>query len=75
MINVAYRLNDYVKVGDKVYPTQTNLTAGQFVPTNWTEITEGLDSNGFVPNNTGFILELTVLLKLQTCLNLEHNLM
>ena len=54
--NVAYRLNDYVKVGDKVYPTKTNLTAGQFVPINWTEITEGLDLNGFVPNNTGFIL-------------------
>ena len=30
--NVAYRLNDYVKVGDKVYQSKTNLTAGQFVP-------------------------------------------
>ena len=54
--NVAYRLNDYVKVGDKVYQSKTNLTAGQFVQSNWTEITEGLDLNGFVPNNTGFIL-------------------
>ena len=54
--NVAYRLNDYVKIGDKVYQSKTNLTAGPFVQSNWTEITEGLDLNGFIPNNTGFIL-------------------
>ena len=53
---VSYFEGEYVKYNNTVYQAKTNLVPGPFNILNWQEITTGIDLNGFLPNDTGFIV-------------------
>ena len=53
---VSYFEGEYTKYADKIYQANTNLIPGAFDSNDWTEIQTGVDLNGFIPNNTGFIV-------------------
>ena len=53
---VTYKTGEYVKYLGQIYQAQTNIIAGAWNGSNWTLITEGLDLNGYLPNDTGFII-------------------
>ena len=52
----SYRMGEYVKYVGQIYKAQTNIVPGAWNLANWTLITEGLDLNGYLPNDTGFII-------------------
>jgi len=54
-VNVSYFEGEYVKINNQVYQAKTNLIAGTFNVNDWEQILTGVDLNGFLPNNTGFI--------------------
>ena len=53
---VTYRQGEYVKYLGLIYQAQTNIIASAWNESNWTVVTEGLDLNGYLPNDTGFII-------------------
>jgi len=53
---VTYKTGEYVKYLEQIWQAQTNIIAGAWNESNWTAITEGLDLNGYLPNDTGFII-------------------
>ena len=52
----SYTEGEYVKVGDEIYQSKSNLIPGVFNSNLWTQITTGVDLLGFVPNDTNFSL-------------------
>jgi len=53
---VAYFEGEYVRYGNTIYQAKTNLIPGNFNLINWELIDSGVDLNGFLPNDTGFIV-------------------
>ena len=58
---LSYFIGDLVRVGDTIYEATTNLVPGNFVVSQWTAKTEGVDLLGYVPNDTSFSLKDSVL--------------
>ena len=59
--NLSYFIGDLVRLGDTIYEANTNLVPGNFVVSQWTAKTEGVDLLGYVPNDTNFSLKDSVL--------------
>jgi len=53
---VSYATGEYVKHLGKIYVATTNLIPGAFDINDWTEVLTGVELNGFIPNDTGYIL-------------------
>ena len=53
---VPYFEGEYVRYDNAVYQALTNLVPGNFNSNNWQEVTTGIELNGFLPNDTGFII-------------------
>ena len=53
---VAYYEGEFVKYAGQIYSAATNILPGSFNSNDWTAVNTGVDLNGFIPNNTGFIV-------------------
>ena len=53
---VAYYEGEFVKYAGQIYQSVTNILPGSFNSNDWSVVESGVDLNGFIPNNTGFIV-------------------
>lgn len=59
--DASYTTGEYVKFGDAVYKSKSNIVPGAFNSLLWEQVTSGIDLLGYVPNDTNFsITESTV---------------
>ena len=57
----SYTTGEYVKFGEAVYKSKSNIVPGIFNPLLWEQVTIGVDLLGYIPNDTNFsITESTV---------------
>ena len=59
--SASYVQGEYVKFGEAVYESKSNIVPGVFNPLLWEQVNSGIDLLGYVPNDTNFsITESTV---------------
>jgi len=53
---ITYYEGEYVKYAEEIYQATTNVLPRAFNLADWVLVETGVDLNGYIPNNTGFIV-------------------